>query len=497
MSLRSTPALSGVLFSLLCASPLLSQAFFDARTLNGALDSAREKGTIVMIAILMPGERGSDSMIEERYADAKIVQLARNTVNLKIVVGPEGTPPEDERLVRQRYLKVEPTAAVAAPNHLFVDPGEAGSEGTLLSSFAYEVTAGQLEWAWVDAIRKVKKDFAWELSERARAPESLLYGVAGGDATKPAPNHQQVLAAIKELKAGGFDFAKRTENYRTLLASDDPEALKFGQMEMRNLPGGFRRMGLMTVGMVSPKAWHGFAEEFLGEREADMREEAARTLESLAEPKSLGEIRKQYGKEKEPKVRGRLLRAMVATGGADKNVAKEIEKVLQKDKDDTVRVQAAVAAAAIEDRDTARRLLSMGLADASGDVRTAATYGIASRREPEMKAALDKAKTTEKNIAVSQWMSEAIAVIDGGELSKFDPFRKDVLGDRTRAQLAQDMQDRMQRGRGRNNGGDGQGAGAGDPKDPGSSGRDPAGGKGSDPAGAGKGEGRGGSGDAR
>ena len=466
-----------------------AQSFFSTNTLNTALDAARADGTIVVVAILMPGERGSDAMLEQHYRDAKIVQLARESVNIKLVVGPEGSPPADERLVRERYLKVEPEALLPAPHHLFIDPGEAGSDGTLISSFAYEVTAGQLEWAWADAIKKVKQDFAWELSERARAPEMLLYGAAGGEGTRLAPTKQEVDAAIKELKAGGFDFRARMENYRTVLASDEPVALKFGQQEMRNLPGGFRKTGLTTVALLSPKAWYSFAEEFLTDREPDLREEAARTLEMLAEPKGLKATRKQYGKEKEANVRGRLLRAMAICGPDDKSVVKELEKVLTKDKVAEVRVQAAAAAAVLEDRDAAHRLLTSALADGDAHVRTAATYGIASRRDADMKEVLERIKKDERNIEVSQWMATAIEVIDGGDLRQFDAFKKEILGDRTRADIARQMREGGRGGRNREPGeaGEGEGEpGAGGP------GKDGAGaGAGGDGAGAGGRDGRG------
>lgn len=477
---------SALLGLCLALAPMLpAQGITWANTLNGALDAAREKGTLVVIAIVMPGERGSDAMLEKQYLDAKVVELSKHTVNVKLVVGPSGTPPEDERIVRERWLKVAPDALVAAPNHLFVKPGEPGSDGELLSSFAYEVTAGQLEWAWSDAIKKVKPDFAWTPSERARPPESLLYGAVAADGTTPAPTPQQVKLAIKELKAGGWDFQKRAANYRIVLASEDPEALRFGQQEMRNLPGGFRRMGLMTVGAVSPKAWHGFAESFLEDRDAALREEAARTLEQLAEPKALKALRKQFGAEDEETVRGRLLRAMVASAPGDKSVVKDIEKILTKDKSAPMRVQATMAAASIEDRATAQRLLKLALGDAAAHVRTAAAYGVAVRRDAELKPALEQVKGKENDLEVSQWYATALEIVDGGDLRKFEPFVTQVVGDRTRAQAAQALRDAMDwrnRGRGRGEEGDGAEDPTGKPNEgkPGEGKKDAGGSDGSD-----------------
>ncbi|MBI5851513.1 MAG: HEAT repeat domain-containing protein [Planctomycetes bacterium] len=455
---------------LLCLS-LHAQGITWSNTLKGALDAARAKNTVVFIAIVMPGERGSDAMLERHYLAPEVVELSHKTINVKLEVGPSGTPPEDERIVRERWLKAAPDALLAAPNHLFVKPGEPGSDGELISSFAYEVGAGRLEWAFVDALKKVQPEFTWELSERARAPETLLYGETANDGTQPAPTPDEVKAAIKELKAGGWDFQKRLQNYRTVLSSDDPEALRFGQQEMRSLPGGFRRVGLMTVGTVSPKAWHGFAEGFLEDREPEMREEASRTLEQLAEPKAQKALRKQFTAEDDEKVRGRLLRAMVASAPGDKTVVKDVEKVLTKDKSAPMRVQAAMAAASLEDRATAQRLLKLGLADGAGNVRTAAAYGVAARRDADLKAALAEVKQKERDLEVSQWLSTAIEVLDGGDLRKFEPFLTQVVGDRTRAQAAKELRDAMdRRGRGRDGGN----------ADPGKDGKGADGGKGSD-----------------
>jgi hypothetical protein len=470
LTLRSVSlALSALALVSTATVSLRAQGIFTANSLDGALTTARERGTIVVISIVMPGERGSDSMLDGHFADGQVKKLAAETVNLQLTVGGESAPPEDEALVRQRYLKVEPTDAVAAPHHLFVDPGEAGTEGTLISSFAYEVSIGQLEWAWADAIKKKRPDFEFALSERAHAPGTLLYGGAGGEGSMPKPGKDEVLAAIKELKAGGWDFQAIVRNYRIVLASDEPKALEYGQQEMRNLPGGFRVGVLTTVGLVSPKEWHSFAASFLEDRDAKLREEAARTLEALNEPKAMKPTRKQYDREKEIAVKGRLLRTIAALGPADKAVMKEIEKILTKDKSPELRVQAAAAITMMEDRATARRLLERALADTTKNVKIAAIYAAAHRRDDEMRPVLEKAKTGEKDIAVTQWIATAIDVIGGGDIAPFAPFVKDVLGDRTRAQVAQQLRDGMTRGRNRNRDqepeGDGDGEGqAGDGK---------------------------------
>lgn len=481
--MRSLPssALRAILAGSLLPLALSAQSVSWAVSLEGALTEARAKGTIVMIAIQMPGERGSDELRATHYKDARICDLSAETVNLMIEVSP-GRVPEDEREVRRRYLEVEPDALVAVPHHLFVDPGEAGSPGTLLSSVAYRVTVGQLEWAWADAIRKVRPEFEWKVEDRTRAPEALLYGDAETDGVPPPPSRQEVHDAVKLLRSGSREPGKIFEAYRVVLSSAEREALQYGRSEMRSLAGFLKRPAMRLVADVSPKEWCELAEDCLKDNDPRIRAEAARALERLAVDRSVRAIRKELSKEDDEEAKGRMVRAMAACGPADRNVVRELERILKRERAEAVRRQAAMAIGCLEDRDAFLELLETALADEDPTVRTAAVYVVASRRDPELAQLLEERAKTEEDTEVSGWIATANEVLKGGDLRKFNPFVRQVCGDRKPGdgarQFSIKLDDWLERVRGRRGRGGGEegggeqgggeaGGGAGEGKDPG------------------------------
>jgi hypothetical protein len=464
--IRST--LRVLLAGALCAALAPAQSIQWAVSLDGALTEARAKGTIVLIAIQMPGERGSDAMLATHYKDPQIAALSRETVNLLVEVGP-GRVPEDDRRIRERYLKVDADALVAVPHHLWVKPGAEGEPGELLSSVAYQTTVGQLEWAWVDAIRKFRPDFAWREDDRIRAPESLLYGEAEKDGLPPPPSQQEVREAIRKLRAGGRDPRQTFEAYRVVLSSAEREAIQFGRTEMRSLSAFLKRPAMRLVADVSPPEWHELAEEYLGDNDPRVREEAARALEKLAVEKSLRELRKLLPKEDDEETKGRMLRALGTCGPTDKNVFRELEKVLKKDRSPALRIQATMAVGALEDREVVGRMLALAFADDDPKVRSAAAYVVAARRDPDLAALLEKAGEGEADTEVSGWVATAQEVLKGGDLRKFRPFVEKVAGDRKPGdgarQFSLKLDDWIERMRGGRRGeGEGEGAGEGEKK---------------------------------
>ena len=141
------------------------------RSLDAALERAVANNQVLFVALVMPGERGSEAVIEH-YRDDRIRKIARECVSFRVDLGQGRRPSDDGRVVLERYLGAAPRDPVAVPHHVIVHP----DGKTVLSSAAYQITAGQLEWLIVDGIRQVDPAFAWDLGERARPPEGLLYG---------------------------------------------------------------------------------------------------------------------------------------------------------------------------------------------------------------------------------------------------------------------------------------------------------------------------------
>lgn len=396
-------------------------------SLEAATQRAAVDGTPMLVAVVMPGERGSDAVIEH-YRDSRIVKLSRHCVCLRIDVGGE-RPDADERAVLERYLGAEPREPVVVPHHVMV-----GSDGeTIISSAAYQLTAGQLEWLIVDAFEKAGADLEWELGEGARAPEDLSYdGVEkGAEGVEPPPTAEQTEEAIAALKKGSAGWAGAMEHYAVVLRSDQPQAVKFVEAQLRGTAGRFvSGMALTAIGEISPVVFSPVLVGFLDDRSEQNRENAARGLAKMAHDKTSKAIRKHLKAEKVPAVRGWLVRAAAATAPRDRATITVVRKALDEKEDPQVRLQAAVAAGMLEDRDKAVELMTQALADADPNVRAAAAYAIACRRDEELLATLESALKAERDAEARHWLETARdAVSKATDLRAFRNFRTEVLGE--------------------------------------------------------------------
>ena len=161
----------------------------------------------------------------------------------------------------------------------------------------------------------------------------------------------------------------------------------------------------------------------------------------MAPPKSKKSVLKQLKREKDEQARAWLLRAAVAVAPKDKATVTAIEKALKKDPEPFVRMQAVVAAGALEIRDKALSLMRRGLDDGDPDVRAAAAYAMAARRDQELLGALEPAFRAEPDAETKRWLEAAMNVLSQrGDLAGFDRLRDKVLKEPARG--VGDMMDR-------------------------------------------------------
>ena len=168
------------------------------RSLDAALQAASERQQVLLIAVLIPGERDSDALVET-YRDAGVRKLGRACVCLRIDVQSERGD-EDRLTVLEKYLDAPPREPFLAPHHVIVNPdGE-----TVISSAARRMTVGQMEWFLADGIKKFDGSFKWPRNDRMRAPEGLRYKEREGsrDELRLPPTKKEVKAAIDALKRG-------------------------------------------------------------------------------------------------------------------------------------------------------------------------------------------------------------------------------------------------------------------------------------------------------
>ena len=420
------------------------------KSLDEALQAAADQQQVLLVAVMIPGERDSDALFDV-YRDANVRKLARSCVCLRIDIESERGD-EDRLTVLERFLDAPPQEPYLAPHHVIVNP----DGKSVISSAARRMTAGQLEWFLADGIKKFNGSFQWPRSDRMRPPEELRYKEREGteDELRLPPTKKEVKAAIDALKRGaGWQGA--IENYTTLLMSDEKSAIRYIDSQLSGGRSMISGLALTTISQISPLAYAPTLEQFLDNRRSNRRREAAVGMWRMAPVKSKKAIFKQLKREKDAAARAWLLRAAVAVAPKDKATVAAIEKAVKKDPEPFVRMHAVVAASALEIRDEALSLMRRGLDDGDPDVRSAAAYAMAIRRDQELLGALEPAVRAEPDAEAKRWLDEAMNVLSQrGDFTGFERLRTKILKEPARS--AQDMMERMRnrRGRDRGDGGD-------------------------------------------
>ena len=331
--------------------------------------------------------------------------------------------------VREQFLKIPEKTDVVAPQHLFVSP-----EGKVLLSVPYAITVGELEWMFVEAIKKVDPEFKWTLDGRARAPMRLKYGYAVPKAKgEKAPSQEEVAKILEDLKKGKVRFRDMGEKINVILRSDSEEAIKYvqGFIGSRWMQDGRRITMFESIGKNSPRPWYVIVEPFVSYTEDDdVRKAAIVATGQLGEKKCLKTLKKQLKKEKVVALEGQILRAMAKLGPKDRSVMTVIKKALKNPKEsEELRTHAVVAAGLLEDRKMVTELLGKALGDPSAKIRSTAAYAIGIRRDKQLLPNVNMVLQNEKDGSVKAWLEAAVKAINGSNEDSFDRFLEDVVGD--------------------------------------------------------------------
>lgn len=414
-----------------------------AKSLDDALDQAKRQNKIVFIAMNMDGERANDRIAAVHYRDGLLAKLSSYTVNLfcsNDIHKKSGSCPrckgtrcaqhrDNDIQVRKRILKLENDDPILPPVHLFV-----AADGKILTSVSKFVTAGELEWMWVDAIRELQPNFDWSPSESSRAPEHLQQGAANTTKlTETPPSDAKVKQALKDIKkvSGGRRNWRRMlrnsqKNSRVIIRSDDKRALDWGRDALRS----YRQFStglLRDIGRLSPRPWSGVIVEWLADKSADKRKTTAIALEQLANPKSVNALITAVRREKEIDVLGRMLRALAWSGPTKRNAITTVTKIAKSHKFSVARAHAVVAVGKLEKREPITTALRAALQDPDPMVRSVAAYVIAIRQDRDLMQHLHSSTEAETNTTAKAWMAKAIEAVKTGNTKPFEGFLTKVL----------------------------------------------------------------------
>lgn len=428
-----------------------------------ALEAAGDADKVVFVAVNMDGERANDRMAKDVYRDKRIVGLAEGTVNLLASAAEhkksgscsrfDGLTCEQHRFVdidvRKNILKADASGAVVSPQHVFLSP-----KGDVILSVPYEMTAGELEWCFLEALSTLDPKVSLDSSRTARKPRRLIVGgviANGGDVSKPVSREEalELIAELKKGNVGGDD--SRTSMMARLITADEPEARDYVLSMLRaggGGGGGGRRGGgaaggrgsdkrrgdlMRQIGLLSPPSYWELCAEFADGGTPSVMREAVVALEQLASKESLSTLTKALRRASDPMVKKNLLRAIGASARSDKGARKDLLRASVDKKDPLIRANA---------------LLAMGWLDADdevngrlGEAALPATLGAKAKIEP------DKVAPGERLAAVvamglsrqPEWkeLLDAIAQDEGEEpeLREAAKNAADVLGGAPYSQL--------------------------------------------------------------
>jgi hypothetical protein len=456
-----------LLFTLLLSATLLVSAD-DAgmewqAEYAAAFELAKEKDTIVFLAVNMDGERANDNAAKKLYKDKVITELAAGTVNLvasKFVHSKSGACPRLGAITCEQHQKVdirarsaifnpEGDAEVIAPHHVFLD-----KEGKVLLSVPYEVRAQELAWCFTTALRLAYPEGEFPFSKGARAPKRLVMGDvtkgAGADTIRPL-TEDELEQTLKALNAT-IDFGERARLVYSLIATDHPDAIEAVQRELitatvgggrggrgalAGLGGGLDRLNeakrilIHRMGIYSPSSyWVALVPQLTVDDEG-VRLESAVALEQMAVPDSLKELKKTFKKEESDAVRRAMVRAMGTAGASDSSTRKTLSSLAKSDKDQPLQLNATFALGNQGADKSVRKLFEAAIADKKSGPTQALILGIAFARNESLTDLLEGFGTEQGDWSKEIWecVEAARAVFDGGNLSVLRGQIQRVCGD--------------------------------------------------------------------
>jgi len=434
-----------------------------------AKERSTKENRVLFLAVNMDGERANDRLAEKVYRDKNIVKLVKLTVPV-IASAHEHSSRTCKRFgqiecsqhqevdirVREALLPKDEGGYVVAPQHVFLGPG-----GDVLLSVPYEISAGELEWCLVEAIRRVDSESKLQASARARAPTRLVDGglapIIGGEEIAPA-TREEVLELIAQVRKGGMD--DRAAALRRIMTADEKEAREFILQELRAGGGTGGRGGrgggrggggggggngsgrneagqgpwarqeliIRNIGRLSPASWWVVVEKFALSKDEDLRSEAIAALEQLQAPESVKLIQSGLRKEKDERLEGNWLRALASCASADSKVASTLFKIAEKDKSPTVQVQAVVALGWLVPSEKRDKLLGELLAGDQPSLQEASAIAAGLSREESMRALLESHQAQAEG-DVKAAVDAALTVLKEGSLAPLGPLVKDSCGD--------------------------------------------------------------------
>jgi len=392
---------------------------------NAAFAEAVKSHRPVMVCInSKDGERANETTAHTIYHDPVFVALSRQFVMVLVSTrehAAEGPCPRFGKVTCAQHLEcwkelktrhgdkfcLPGTDEMISPQHAWFSP-----EGKLLQ----------------------RKEYFLGKSELMRRMRTVLKQVGppkdgGGAQGSPAPLDEADRAALAHL-AEAEDPDTRSAALGHLLGTG--KAAAYGALcELAAGTKDEELKGDLVLGLARAQvaAVRPVAEKLLADRDELVRSQAAVALEELGLAESVAALVRRVHAEDDPTARKNACRALGACGGpaADKDAAKALLRVLEKDKQKSVAKHAGLALAAFagDGAELVRKKLEHAARDAKErDLQFAMVYALAYVGTPKTTVpVLEKILADERDQWAQAFLKAAIAKVQAGDAgADDDPF---------------------------------------------------------------------------
>ncbi len=407
------------------------------------VERARAEKRVLFVAVTMDDETRCEDFVDRVYDDREVRRLAQRTLNLvgsrELHRKGDGECPRlgsvscrdhlrVEAALREAHLGVNESGAMAVPQHLWLDSG-----GEVLLSVPFEMSAEEMIWCFVTALRRADSELELAMPDEARPPRRLLFGRAytppSGDSLARGLTEDELETEIKRLKSSFFS-GGRFGSLAKILFTDDPDAVEYGKLAYgRSLltwsGNEYLSRSLHTIGVLAPMNFWVVLENFARDDDPRVRKETAVALEQLAAPRSYKLVKRSLSKEKDPSVESAWLRALGAVGHGESGARKVLLKAATSDDDEVLRCNAILALGHLQGHEDVREVLIGALAAEAGGARIAAACAMAISRDALYLAPLTEAvgEATEGDLLL------ALEVLRGADLGRIEAAVRRVSRD--------------------------------------------------------------------
>lgn len=414
--------------------------------LSEALEQAAAEQRVIFVTLGFVGDERSDAIRKSAFGDKGLAEQTEATLNVPAwsyrLQDERRLPPfgaakaldHHENLVAclGRWLKVNDQEAIALPQHLWLSP-----QGELLLSCPWEMSAQELSWCFDEAFRRAEVPDPPPLIKGAHPPRRLLLGevfeLPAGETYGRGLLDDELEETIARLNKG-FYSTDGAADYAHILFTDSKEAMEFIHREIGAWElGGSRTSPIVvgtigTIGNLGTPIYFDLLEKYWERPSDDLRAQVAVAYEQIGSSEGASIVKKGLKNEKSAEVRPEWARALGACGRGDKAVAKTLIKLVDKDKNSRVRVNAILALGHVLPEKSAYSFLTTQLRGQAGEEQRAAALALGLGRAIEARPLLEELRADDPGEIFAGTLDAVLRVLNGANLYELEPLFRELDG---------------------------------------------------------------------